>query len=57
MLYTVAALLAPAWTAAQVEHLDAGALFAEAVPLWMNTRYRIGDLRRAYLERKLTDVK
>jgi len=57
MLYTVAALLAPAWTAAQVEHLDAGALFAEAVPLWMNIRYRLGDLRRAYLERKLTDVK
>ena len=36
---------------------EVDALFAEAVPLWMNIRYRIGDLRRAYLERKLTDVK
>jgi tetratricopeptide (TPR) repeat protein len=32
-------------------------LFAEAVPSWMNIRYRLTDLRRAYLERKLTDVK
>jgi hypothetical protein len=29
-------------------------LFAEAVPRWMNVRYRISDLRRDYLERKLT---
>lgn len=36
---------------------EVDALFAEAVPLWMNIRYRLGDLRRAYLERALTDVK
>lgn len=30
------------------------ALFTEAVPHWMNVRYRVGDLRRDYLERKLT---
>ncbi len=29
-------------------------LFAEAVPHWMNIRYRLGDLRRDHLERKLT---
>ncbi len=33
---------------------EADALYAEAVPLWMNIRYRIAALRRAYLERKLT---
>ncbi len=31
-------------------------LFSEAVPMWMNVRYRLSDLRRAYLERKLTSA-
>lgn len=32
---------------------EVATLFAEAVPHWMNIRYRLGDLRRSYLEQKL----
>ena len=42
---------------ATMPEAEVDALFAEAVPHWMNIRYRISDLRRAYLERQLTAVK
>ena len=45
MLYTVAALLAPAWTAAQVEHLDAGALDALVRSLPERERQAQGPLK------------
>lgn len=39
---------------ATMSDVEVDTLFAEAVPQWMNIRYRIGDLRRAFLERKLS---
>lgn len=42
---------------ADMSDAEVDAIFAEAVPLWMNIRYRISDLRRVYLKNKLITVK